>query len=180
MAVYTEQKVFLVFWQQKYAIPGMTHSPVGGYVHVEESPWMAAQREVREELGMGSRVSYQHQQEQLRDEQTVAYDEYGVKVGTVPTSQQGDWIFLGRYRPMANRGGGFHYSYLLKHAVPVVEKGGTVEFQPQGDAETQELQTMTMEQVYQALEKGNDFQEIKWAATMSLALAHLERHDENK
>lgn len=147
-------------------------------MEVDESPWMAAQREVREELGVGSRVSLQHQQDQLRDEQPVEYDEFGIKTGAVPPSQKEDWIFLGRYRPMANRGGGFHYSYLLKHAVPVVEKGGTVEFQSKGDAEKQELKFLTKEQVYDALESGRDFQEIKWAATMSLALAYLERHKE--
>ena len=46
---------FAVFRQKKYAIPGETLSPVGGFIDPGESPLLAAKREVLEELGLGSR-----------------------------------------------------------------------------------------------------------------------------
>lgn len=50
-----EENKYVVFRQRKYAIPGLTLSPVGGFIDGEESPVTAAKREVFEELGLGSR-----------------------------------------------------------------------------------------------------------------------------
>ena len=83
-----------------------------------------------------------------------------------------DWIFLGRYRTAANRGGGFLYSYLLKNAIPLVPNGGTTKYQGSGDNEKQEIQYLSEEEVMNALSKGG-FQEVKWAATFALAMLHI-------
>jgi hypothetical protein len=50
-----EENKYVVFKQHKYAIPGETLSPVGGFIDTNESPLTAAKREVLEELGLGSR-----------------------------------------------------------------------------------------------------------------------------
>ena len=49
---------FAVFKQGKYAIPGETYSPVGGFVNDGEAPWESARREVVEELGLGSQKTF--------------------------------------------------------------------------------------------------------------------------
>ena len=54
--------VFPVFEQHKYAIPGTTLSPVGGFIDENESPWDCAKREVFEELGVGSKTTHQQLQ----------------------------------------------------------------------------------------------------------------------
>jgi 8-oxo-dGTP pyrophosphatase MutT (NUDIX family) len=50
-----DENKYVVFKQHKYAIPGETLSPVGGFIDTNESPLTAAKREVLEELGLGSR-----------------------------------------------------------------------------------------------------------------------------
>mmetsp|Transcript_21504 Transcript_21504/g.44249 ORF Transcript_21504/g.44249 Transcript_21504/m.44249 type:complete len:151 (-) Transcript_21504:320-772(-) len=54
VAVQTQSGKFAVFKQRKYAIPGETLSPVGGFIDDGETPFEAARREVLEELGLGS------------------------------------------------------------------------------------------------------------------------------
>jgi ADP-ribose pyrophosphatase len=46
-----EQDRFLVFEQTKYASPGITLAPVGGYIQPGEEPLVAAKRELLEEMG---------------------------------------------------------------------------------------------------------------------------------
>ena len=48
---YTAEGKFLCFRQEKYAIEGLSLAPVGGYVEAGEGPLVAAQRELREEMG---------------------------------------------------------------------------------------------------------------------------------
>ena len=45
------QDRFLVFEQTKYASPGITLAPVGGYIQPGEDPLSAAKRELLEEMG---------------------------------------------------------------------------------------------------------------------------------
>lgn len=187
--VMTSDKKFVVFKQEKYAIPGDTLTPVGGFIDKGESPWESARREVMEELGLGSRVTLQalkdirepHSEADYADNKAAfsaitkhrrIEDGFGVPVGDTSLDEV-DWIFLGRYRTAANRGGGFIYTYLLKDAVPILEGGGTPGFKGSGDDETQEIHFLTMEQMKTHTMEGH-FQEVKWTATIALALLHLQ------
>lgn len=49
-----EQDRFLVFEQTKYASPGITLAPVGGYIQPGEEPLVAAKRELLEEMGFAA------------------------------------------------------------------------------------------------------------------------------
>lgn len=135
-----EENRFVVFRQKKYAIPGETLSPVGGFIDLGESPLVAAKREVLEELGLGSRQTLELIQSQAKSVENnmpvssssslevkdiakiiannaipAAVDEYGLLIEqsssrkptpNVDSGSDSDWVFLGRYRTAANRGGG--------------------------------------------------------------------------
>lgn len=200
-----EENRFVVFRQKKYAIPGETLSPVGGFIDLGESPLVAAKREVLEELGLGSRQTLKLIQSQVKsventplsssslgvkdiaeiianDAIPVAVDEYGLLVEqsswgkatpNVDSGFDSDWVFLGRYRTAANRGGGFLYSYLLKNAVPLLPGGGTINYVgATGDDESQTILYLTEAEVMEALSDGK-FQEVKWTASFALAMLHL-------
>lgn len=181
---------FLAFQQRKYAIPGDTLAPVGGFVNNGEAPFDAARREVWEELGVGSertREILKQGGSLERSKETkespfgtattlVEHDEHGLLVGKVSEDESASWVFLGKYRTMANRGGGFIYTYLLVDAVPLVEGGGTSEFVSHGDSEAQKLMMLSRDEVADAVMEGR-FQEVKWAATLALGLLHLERKE---
>lgn len=188
VAVYTKEGKFLVFQQRKYAIPGDTLSPVGGFIDNNgETPFDAARREVFEEVGVGSKHTAELLNKARKKKpslgekkysfdipaEKIELDEFQLAKGRVPPDEP-QWIFLGRYRTAANRGGGFLYSYLLMDAVPVVENGGTPEYLRTGDAEEQKLLSLTKEEVEAALWNG-EFQEVKWTATMSLSLMHIQK-----
>jgi 8-oxo-dGTP pyrophosphatase MutT (NUDIX family) len=183
-------QLFPVFRQGKYAIPGETLSPVGGFVDAGEAPFESARREVMEELGLGSRVTLKAMQKEegentnekaafaaiRKRERTV--DDFHLAEGDTSEAEV-DWVFLGRYRTAANRGGGFIYTYLLKNAVPIVAGGGTTTYQMTGDDESQEIVLLSLEQIKNHMTQGH-FQEVKWAATIALALLHLQNgHSSN-
>jgi 8-oxo-dGTP pyrophosphatase MutT (NUDIX family) len=163
-------------------------SPVGGFINDGETPFDAARREVVEELGMGSKHTAKLLKKKKPPEKgkqddafeiptgDIVLDEFGLAQGTVPHDEQSQWRFLGRYRTAANRGGGFLYTYLLMDAVPVVETGGTAEYLRTGDEEEQKLVSMTLNEVTKALTNA-EFQEVKWTATLSLALMHIQKQD---
>lgn len=123
--VQTLEGHFIVFSQKKYAIPGETLSPVGGFIDPGESPLTAAKREVLEELGLGSRRTLRTVREGLKgysngrggnpgktlEMETVAkiikddanppvIDEFGLPDGlsrTIPSLDfDVDWVYLGR------------------------------------------------------------------------------------
>ena len=179
VAVQTADSKFAVFRQRKYAIPGTTLSPVGGFIDDGETPFEAARREVLEELGLGSTSTRQRLEngEELmgkrRPEGTVMLDENGLAVGAVEAGEEADWVFLGSYRTMANRGGGFIYTYLLKNAVPLKDGAGTNNFRGEGDDEAQKILYLGEYEISTAVAEGA-FKEVKWAATMSLSLLHLQ------
>ncbi|KAL3786686.1 hypothetical protein HJC23_002775 [Cyclotella cryptica] len=201
VVVQTVEGKFVVFEQQKYAIPGKTLSPVGGFIDAGESPLTSAKREVLEELGLGSKATLSKglqmvapgvgvndlTVEQMKNVimQTAHPDEVEsfptsnpskeirLSTGNIPKMENDpDWIFLGRYRTAANRGAGFLYSYLLKNAVPLVPDGGTAQYVSEGDDESQSISFLSDDQMMEMISNGR-FQEIKWAGTFALSLLHL-------
>ncbi|KAL7505692.1 hypothetical protein ACHAXN_003132 [Cyclotella atomus] len=205
IVIQTAEGKFIVFEQEKYAIPGKTLSPVGGFIDENESPLTSARREVLEELGLGSKATLEKAMqmssssvsidakiqgspvEQMKRliQLTALPDEVesfptadpnqfiSLSTGNIPLGENDpDWIFLGRYRTAANRGGGFLYSYLLKNAIPIVPNGGTAQYVSEGDDESQSLAFLNVEQLMEMV-SGGRFQEVKWAATFALSLLHL-------
>ena len=179
VAVQTAEGKFAVFRQHKYAIPGETLSPVGGFIDDGETPFEAARREVLEELGLGSTKTRERLESgdefigKKRPGGNVMVDSNGLAGGAVEAGEEADWVFLGSYRTMANRGGGFIYTYLLKNAVPLKERAGTASFRGEGDDESQKIFFMGEDEISRAVAEGA-FKEVKWAATMSLSLLHLQ------
>ncbi|HOV98895.1 MAG TPA: NUDIX hydrolase [Bacteroidota bacterium] len=47
----TSESELLLFYQTKYAVKGTSLAPVGGYIEQGEEPLIAAQRELKEEMG---------------------------------------------------------------------------------------------------------------------------------
>lgn len=205
IVIQTAEGKFVVFEQEKYAIPGKTLSPVGGFIDEGESPLTAAKREVLEELGLGSKATLQKTMEMASSQvavdaqvrgspveqmkQLIQLTAHPDEVETFPTSDPNhvislstgkiplmeddpDWVFLGRYRTAANRGGGFLYSYLLKNAIPIVPDGGTHQYISEGDDESQSISFLNVDQMMEMVSEGR-FQEVKWAATFALSLLHL-------
>lgn len=186
VAVVTSEGKFVVFEQMKYAIPGKTLSPVGGFVDAGEAPWEGARREVMEELGLGSRKTEQQMTTIIgggvvdRSARISAFaaipkvtrslDEFNLAKGDVSGDE--DWVYLGKYRTAANRGGGFIYTYLLKNALPILPDGGIDRFRMTGDDEIQIIKLLSLTEVKEKIRNGA-FQEIKWAATFALSLLHL-------
>lgn len=128
IVVQTAEGKFVVFKQYKYAVPGETFSPVGGFVDDGEHPWTSAKREVLEELGLGSSATlervntnfgnrddrFRNDPKRMRnvvidiiqhDAIQPTFDEFDIPEGHIPTSDDPDWVFLGRYRTAVNRGG---------------------------------------------------------------------------
>jgi 8-oxo-dGTP pyrophosphatase MutT (NUDIX family) len=196
IVVQTVEGKFVVFKQRKYAVPGVTFSPVGGFVDDGEHPWTSAKREVLEELGLGSSAtlarvnrSFGNRDDQgqmetkrrrnvikdiiIRDAAPPVFDEFNIPDGQLPSSNSDlDWVFLGRYRTAVNRGGGFTYLYLLKNAVPLLPNGGSESYSGTGDDEQQEVMHLSVDEVFDLLSQAK-FQEIKWTATFALSLMHI-------
>ena len=137
---------YVVFYQSKYGIETPTYAIVGGLIEVNENPLDAAKRELKEEVNMVST----------------------------------EWIELGSYRAAANRGGGRTYTYLARHATTIIQKenGNIVESSKRtdsvpvpvvGELERQDIIKLTREELIEYLLDGK-FQEIKWTATIALAL----------
>jgi 8-oxo-dGTP pyrophosphatase MutT (NUDIX family) len=76
-----------------------------------------------------------------------------------------EWIFLGKYPVMANRGGGTGYLYLARGAYYVKDIKSD-------DLEEQELLFLAVDEVEQAIAAGS-FKVITWAACVALALLYI-------
>ena len=134
---------YIVLEQTKYGIQGLTYAVVGGLIELNEEPIVAAKRELKEELGM------------------VA----------------SEWTDLGNYRAAANRGGGTTYSFLARNAVKDLTSTNAQNMDKDdagthiavGELERQDMIYLTRSQLQQAVLDGK-FKEIKWAATVALAL----------
>ena len=79
------------------------------------------------------------------------------------------WVYLGRYRTDANRGGGYVSCYLARSTEPIPGK----EPAKTNDLETYTLLQLSRRQMREALLR-NRFLEAKWALTVSLALLRLD------
>ena len=139
---------FLVLEQTKYAIEGKTYAVIGGLIEAERDQndsLTAAKRELMEELHMEARR----------------------------------WTFLGSFVAAANRGGGKTYVYLAQDATPlpvVASPGSAGSRRPdepegiaEGELERQNVLRLSRAELLEALMNGK-FQEIKWTATVALAL----------
>jgi 8-oxo-dGTP pyrophosphatase MutT (NUDIX family) len=81
--------------------------------------------------------------------------------------QSDSWVHLGTFSNMANRGGGVGHAYLALGAKGVAKPDSD-------DLEDQKLLLLDAETVKQALLEG-EFKVFSWAATLALALMHLEQ-----
>ena len=167
------EKRFIFLRQRKYGLESTSYATVGGFIEVAkgETGFEACRREVKEEIGYTSAAELDSVRRHL------PYD---------PKSDS-DWIPLGRYRTASNRGGGFLTSYLLKAAVPIpVEYLSEMGFAGLGtgdgvsgdegghaDGEKQTVVKMTPAEARSTLLQGG-FQEVKWTASLALALLHFD------
>lgn len=79
------------------------------------------------------------------------------------------WLYLGRFRTDANRGGGFVNCFLARHTKPVLTAPGRSD-----DLEQQNLQVVSREHLIELVLE-NKFAEVKWTATVALSLLRLQR-----
>ena len=80
-----------------------------------------------------------------------------------------DWVFLGRYRSDANRGGGHVFSFLARRTRL---RAPGAPHRPVGDLEVQAAHVVSRAALLECVMQGG-FAEAKWTATVSLALLHL-------
>mgnify|MGYP001221117611 CR=1 FL=1 len=80
-----------------------------------------------------------------------------------------NWLFLGRFRTDANRGGGFVNCFLARHTRPVPPEARM----PSDDWESQQVVTLTRHELLQLVTEQH-FGEVKWTATVALALLRLQ------
>ena len=86
-----------------------------------------------------------------------------------------EWIDLGSYRAAANRGGGTTYTFLARKATYIssstskTSNNGIAE----GELERQDIVLLTRSQLIESVLQGK-FKEIKWTATVALALLKTE------
>ena len=85
--------------------------------------------------------------------------------------QAEEWIFLGRYPVMANRGGGAGYLYLARAARYVAEPHSD-------DLEQQELLFLDFDEVELAIATAG-FNIITWTACVALALLYIKSEQNN-
>jgi hypothetical protein len=170
-----KEKIWMVEEQRGYAIPGSTYlTPVHGALQSNsEVPFGGAVRVVSDFIVIDDRNTPLLS---VKVPQAIVLDRHGVAEGTVPElynsnnksnpSVTSSWTYLGRYRNLADSGGGFTYSYLLQVSSLLDDVVTATAKRPK---------FLSTDQVRQALLQG-EFQETKGAATMALAL--LQMHGE--
>jgi len=146
---------------------------VGGFLEEGETGFEACRRESKEELGVAT---------QTEVNAIAAGLEY--VAATDP-----DWVVLGRFRVMSNRGGGHQTICLNMNAVQLPPQvaarhgykgagwgGGSDAGNPDAgnaDGEAQELFQLGVTEAREALMAGM-FKEIKWTASLSISLLYLQ------
>jgi len=188
-----QQQHWIVTQQQQYAIPGSTlTTPLHSRIRQEEAPFAAAQRVAWTALELPN-------DELVTTPIPIVMDQYNLADGSIPEEQTTmmlkshnmlEWTFLGRYRNLADAGGGFTFTYLLKAPAAASKKFPKLLSDPATDQQEQLrnlhtfnsnggtaaeagslLFSMSTEEAQKALLRG-EFAEIKGAATMGLALQH--------
>ena len=96
--------------------------------------------------------------------QQAARREVNEEMGLVCTR----WTPLGRFRTAVNRGGGFTHTYFADDCHPLT----TQPKRRSDDLEKQSLVSLTQEDLLRALQDGR-FVEVKWTATIALALIRI-------
>jgi 8-oxo-dGTP pyrophosphatase MutT (NUDIX family) len=157
-----EEGTFIVLEQTKYAIEGSTYAVVGGMIEMDRDhndPLAAAQREVLEELNMEATT----------------------------------WKKLGTFVVSANRGGGTTHVFWAQDAQPRRmdnQKPSNIHIQKSGgggggegriadgELERQSVVRLSRKELLDALLNGK-FKEIKWTATVALALLDHTRENPN-
>jgi ADP-ribose pyrophosphatase len=143
-----ESPRFLVFEQTKYALEGrISLAIVGGIIEPGEEAPRAAEREVREELGVDCRNFH--------------------FLGRYRTD-------VNRGMGWTNA---FLASQCQKGSAPSDAKNGAGEVEVVGaaDSERQDVRTLSLTELKEAVQAGR-FLEIQWSATVALALLHLENN----
>jgi ADP-ribose pyrophosphatase len=143
-----ESPRFLVLEQTKYALEGrISLAIVGGIIEPGEEALKAAEREVREELGVDCRTFH--------------------FLGRYRTD-------VNRGMGWTNA---FLASRCLKGSAPSDAKKGAGEAEEVGaaDSERQDVRTLSLAELKEAVQAGR-FLEIQWSATVALALLHLENN----
>jgi hypothetical protein len=82
--------------------------------------------------------------------------------------EAGNWQDMGSYRAAANRGGGMTHTFWAQKAKPITQEA-TKQIRGQADLERQDLVRYTEKELVDLLLSGK-FGEIKWTATVALAL----------
>jgi ADP-ribose pyrophosphatase len=152
---------FIVLEQTKYAIPGTSLAVMGGLIEQDETPLQAAERELQEELGMST----------------------------------SHWKSLGNFVAAANRGGGTTHVFWARNETTTTsttsstvrgsspssketnKKDSVNMIAAKGELERQDVVRLSRSQLVEALLLGK-FREIKWTATVALAL--LQEHEERR
>jgi ADP-ribose pyrophosphatase len=143
-----ESPRFLVLEQTKYALEGrISLAIVGGIIEPGEETLRAAEREVREELGVDCRTFH--------------------FLGRYRTD-------VNRGMGWTNA---FLASQCQKGSAPSDAKKGAGEAEEVGaaDSERQDVRTLSLAELTDAVQAGR-FLEIQWSATVALALLHLENN----
>lgn len=179
IAVILDDADWVFTQQQAYAIPGSTLiTPISGRLtRADEAPFAAAQRIAATKLGIKDTPG---------NTAPRVLDAYGLADGSIPTTYDGNlqWSFLGRYRNLADSGGGFTFAYLLRASRDNLGSDVLLPNDPppepptrhlgSNDDEPSVLFAMPTSTLRQALLRGA-FQETRGAATIAMAMLHVEQ-----
>lgn len=155
---------FVVFRQRKYALQRETLAPVGGYLEDGEHALAAAQvRERRARLPTPPAAASSALTRAACVLQREVREELGLRCPK--------WRRLGSYATSANRGGGWLTAFAAEGCVP--RAAGSPATRGMADMEPQQPVYLELPALRAALVDGR-FAEVKWTATIALALMAMD------